>query len=269
MNIDKVTQTYYNTHMPFIYYNLDNMPNLLFTRMHNDYWKLCHFDGTDINDINLNLDINAGRYYHCQPTCYMTKRGIYCVSFCIQVNGKIYLYYSESKDILNLHPKIVCDCACGCINQDYIVVGYLSQYMYIYKNTQRLYKNLTDPLFFDQYIKDSNNLLYSIKLNRFDNNFARVDYIPGENNKLLVSWTESYTMKHGSFLLDLTNKKGYDITLLDNQPLYKCAIDPLTEQIFYGKKIGSGFEDRKIMVDSINNIKFTEIPQNQLIINKY
>ena len=76
-------------------------------------------------------------------------------------------------------------------------------------------------------------------------------------------------MDHGSFLINLSDIKAYDITLLDGQPIYKCAIDPLTEQIFYGKKIGSGFEERKIMVDSINNIKFEEISTDQLKINKY
>ena len=122
MDISKVLDTYYYTHMPFIYYNLDNEPNLLFTRMNNGYWKLCHFDGKTINDINMNLDIPDGTYYHCQPTCYMTLDGIYHVSFCIQVEGRIYLYYSESTDILNLNPKFVCECICGCVNQDYIVV---------------------------------------------------------------------------------------------------------------------------------------------------
>lgn len=205
MNIDKVLNTYNYTHMPFIYYDLNNMPNLLFTYMSNDYWKLCHYDGNNINDVNLNLDI-LGNYYHCQPTCYMTKNGIYHVSFCIQVNGKIYMYYSESKDILNLKPKLIDNCCAGCITQNYIIVGYLSQYMYIYKTPKSLYNDLDTSDFFQNFI-NNNNTLYKIKLNRYDTSLARINYIPGENNKLLISWTSSLTNKHGSFLVDLRNKK--------------------------------------------------------------
>lgn len=120
MNINKVLKKYYYTHMPFIYYDLNNMPNLLFTRMNNNFWKLCHFDGKKLQDINVNLDLPEGTYYHCQPTCRLTLDGIYHVSFCIQVDGKIYLYYSESDDILKLNPKFVCGCTCGCISDDYI-----------------------------------------------------------------------------------------------------------------------------------------------------
>lgn len=53
------------------------------------------------------------------------------------------------------------------------------------------------------------------------------------------------------------------------EPIYKCAVDPFTEEILYGKKIGIGFEERRITIDSINNLKFTEIANKDLIINKY
>lgn len=212
MNINKVLQTYYYTHMPFIYYNLDNMPNLLFTKIYNNYWKLCHFDGTNINDINLNLNLDTDKYYHCQPTCYMTADGIYHVSFCIQLDGQIYMYYSESNDILNLNPILICNCACGHINKDYIVIGYLSQNIYVLKTPIDLYNKIHDSDFINKYIYKKNNILYEIKLNKYDNNLARINYIPGEPNKLLVSWAASHTMNHGSLLIDLVEQKGYDIT---------------------------------------------------------
>lgn len=205
MNIDKILQTYKYTHMPYIYYNLDNMPNLLFTRMYNNYWKMCHFDGTDINDIDLNLKI-SGNYYHCQPTCYMTTNGVYHVSFCIQVNGKIYLFYSESKNILKLKPRLVNECACGCINENHICIGYLNKTIYILKNTKTLYKMLNDENFFTQYNKNKENLLYSIKFDLIGHNLSRIDYIPGETNKYLVSWASHDTSDHGSILIDLTEQ---------------------------------------------------------------
>lgn len=149
------------------------------------------------------------------------------------------------------------------------VLGYLSNNMYVFKNVKNLFNELDNVNFFDKYKHNKDALLYNIQLNLYDHNLSRINYIPGENNKLLLSWTASHTIKHGSILLDLLNLKGYHINTLDDGPVYKCAIDPLTEEIYFGKKIGTVFEERQITKLSFNNIKFTEIPKNQLIINKY
>lgn len=266
MNIDKVLNKYKFTHMPFIYYDLNNMPNLLFTRMgNNNFWKMCHFNGKKIQDVNMNLNFTNDTYYHCQPTCRVTTDGIYHVSFCIQLNGKVYLYYSESKDILNLQPKFITGCGCGCVNENYICVGYLNQKFDIYKNIPDLFNKLDDENFISNYFEDYNNLLYRIHLNMYDHNLSRINYIPGERDKLLVSWTSIYSHNHGSILIDLNNKKGYNITTSDGGPLYKSAIDPITEELYFGKKFGNGFEERKIEKISFNDVKFTEISNKRLI----
>lgn len=52
----------------------------------------------------------------------------------------------------------------------------------------------------------------------------------------------------------------------DNQPLYKATADPFTQTIYYGKKTGITFEQRKITKIPANNIITKDC--NWLKINK-
>lgn len=246
---------YKYTHMPYIFYK-DMQPKMLFTVMQNFWWKLYFCDGKECYKIKTPLDniLGTTNYHMCQPTCYY-KDNIYHVSFCIQINGKIRLYYVQTENITNLQDLILVkdNCYGGCVNQKFIFINYL--------NTLNIYDRNKYSV---EYMSKNENVFSTKQLIFNIHNISRTSYIYNHLDELIISYVyPNNTSICGSFIIDLNNLQIQKrILTKDNKPMYKATIDPLTNTIYYGQKTGLNLQQRKIRK---TNFKECNIQQFKII----
>lgn len=250
----KIIQQYEYTHMPFIFYQ-ENEPKMLFTVIQKDYWKLYYSDGKKSYKIKTNIDqqFKSTQYHMCQPTCYK-KNDIYHISFCVQFDKIIRLYYGETKDLtefLNVR-EINRECFGGCVSPNYIMITLNNNLLFILKHDEEI------PYLTKENLQQSKNLLYQFNnLRKFT---ARVSYVFNNDDNIIISYADPQIINnYGSVYFNLKDFEHCKLLLTpDKKPIYKASIDPFTNDIYYGQKINYGFEQRKIRKMNLNEIKYIE-----------
>jgi hypothetical protein len=223
---DKVLNNNILTHMPFAMIGPNN-EDILFFCKYEKTWKICYEIGDEnIIKIKTNLDDDT---CECAPTAWY-EDGQWNVSF---ISGPpFFLYHMHGKTLDQLsEPKMIIRTRAG----------------FLYKN--RIV--FSDPEI-NVHIRDTNDSI--IKL---DGLIYYISYRYDEPDKLLITYQKN---RQKNKIIQCTseydlNSNEERILEYNNELLYKSTI--FKGMLIHAKRIGAGFEDRKLKLEQ--SVKFKKV----------
>ena len=222
----------FRTHMPYVYYK-DNEPELIFSRLINNTWRLYFYDKktNDFVKINTKTEYYVNEY---NPTIWVNKNNNLNMTYTYSYNDEKNLMFLENAKTLvskrNNFITIVSDLIATITESYKIICDYFGHIKIYNKQTEELIKILNIQ---EEYVPTC------------------ICSVPGDENTIIISWNHGEGLQKvaGSLIYNIQTDKAQDLFVLEtNESPYKPCLDPYTNRLYYSIKLSAQFKDRQIAI---------------------